>query len=76
MLNRMPLEYPLGLSLPENTTDSHIIYSIASHKNCKNSQDIFATEHINFYKIGQYCNNLLLSVLERYGNEKILQNDN
>ena len=40
------------------------------------SQDIFATEHHNFYKIGQYCNKLLFPILEKQNNFNPLNNEN
>lgn len=52
--------YPLGLSLAAKLVDSHVIYSIASHKECQHTKDLFTYQHENFYKIGQYCANTLL----------------
>ena len=75
-LKQIRHEYPIGLSLPANISGSNIIYSIASHKDCQRSQDIFATEHHNFYKIGQYCNKLLFPILEKQNNFNPLNNEN
>ncbi len=52
--------YPLGLSLAAKLVDGHVIYSIASHKDCQHTRELFAHQHENFYKIGQYCTNTLL----------------
>ncbi|WP_207384177.1 hypothetical protein [Legionella nagasakiensis] len=52
--------YPLGLSLAAKLDSAYLIYSIASHKNCIHTQEMFAQEHDSFYKIGQYCTNMLL----------------
>lgn len=55
--------YPLALSLASKVGEGYIIYSIASRKNCLPTQEVFAQQYTNFYKIGQYCNNALLSLV-------------
>ena len=52
--------YPLGISLALKITDGYLVYSIASHKSCQRTRDIFANEYAHFYKIGEYCSNTLL----------------
>lgn len=58
-LKQIKHHYPLGLSLAVKLGDCHVIYSIATHKNCPYTHELFDNQHENFYKIGQYCNNLL-----------------
>ena len=52
--------FPIGLSFAVKLPDCHIIYSIASHSNSAETHEFFANQHDKFYKIGQYCSNLLL----------------
>ncbi len=70
-LKQMQHHYPLGLSIAEKLTNCHVIYSIASHKDCQHTREIFESQHENFYKIGQYCSNLLLPLFNHH--EDVLQ---
>lgn len=47
--------FPLGLSLASQKEDQFVIYSLASHKSCPHTQELFFTQQEDFYKIGQYC---------------------
>ncbi len=58
-LKQIKHRYTLGLSLAEQTTQHTLIYSLASHKNCAHTQELFITKQDDFYKIGHYCFNLL-----------------
>ena len=50
---------PLGLSLAGKIGEDHYIYCLASRTSCPQTQELFATQHEEFYKIGQYCSNML-----------------
>lgn len=50
---------PLALSLAAKLGEDSVIYSMASHKFCSHTRELFATQQEDFYKIGQYCSNLL-----------------
>lgn len=52
--------YPLGLSLAAKIDNEHYIYSLASHKACAVTKEVFATQQDDFYKIGQYCTKMLI----------------
>lgn len=62
-LKQIKHEFPIGLSLAGKVAEDHVIYSIASSKSCEQTQELFATQHEDFYKIGQYCSNLLYPLL-------------
>jgi hypothetical protein len=51
--------YPIGYSLASQMGDNFFIYSIASSCTCNQTRELFANQHRDFYKIGQYCSNLL-----------------
>ncbi len=51
--------YPIGISLAAKIDEHYVIYSFASNKSCPHTQEQFAVRHEDFYKIGQYCSNLL-----------------
>lgn len=57
---------PLGISLAAQIDDAFVIYSLASKKNCDTTQELFATRQEDFYKIGQYCSNMLSSTFNSY----------
>jgi hypothetical protein len=57
---------PLGISLAAQIDDTFVIYSLASKKNCAATQELFATRQEDFYKIGQYCSNILSSTFNSY----------
>ena len=58
-LKQLKHHYPLGLSLATKLGDSHFVYSIASHKDCPVTRELFSQQHEHFYKIGHYCANAL-----------------
>ncbi|WP_298622363.1 hypothetical protein [uncultured Legionella sp.] len=51
--------YPIGIALAAKIDDDYVIYSLASHKSCPHTKEHFANQHEDFYKIGQYCSNIL-----------------
>jgi hypothetical protein len=51
--------YPIGYSLATQLEDNFFIYSLASNRSCDHTRELFANQHGEFYKIGQYCSNLL-----------------
>ncbi len=55
--------YPVGYSLAAQINDSPLIFSVASKKSCQQTMDLFQSSHTDFYKIAQYCTNLLLPLL-------------
>lgn len=55
--------YPLGLSMAATIGNMPVIYSLASHKACMHTQELFKNQIEEFYKIGRYCTNLLLPLL-------------
>ena len=65
-LKQIKHHYPLGYSLATKLRDNFYVYSIASHRSCQEIQDVFANQHDDFYKIGQYCNNSLTKLFENY----------
>lgn len=50
---------PLGLSLAAQMDNHFVIYSIASHKSCPTTRELFIHQQEDFYKIGHYCFNIL-----------------
>lgn len=58
-LKQIKHSFPLGLSLAAKIDGEFIIYSLASHKACTRTREIFATRQEDFYKIGQYCSQML-----------------
>jgi hypothetical protein len=67
-LKQIKHAYPLGINLAAQIDEEYIIYSIASKKSCTHTRDIFATQHDDFYKMGQYCANRLNSIFDDYDN--------
>lgn len=67
-LKQIKHSYPTGLNLAAKINDEYIIYSIASHKSCAHTRELFATCHDDFYKIGQYCSNRLNPLLNSCDN--------
>ncbi len=55
--------YPIGISIAVKTMDTHLIYSIASDKECPYTQELFVNQHDHFYRIGEYCSNALLPLI-------------
>ena len=58
--------YPTGLSVAAKMDDEYIIYSLASRKSCAHTKELFANQHQDFYKIGQYCSNSLNVLLNPF----------
>ena len=67
-LKQIKHSYPFGLNLSARVGEEHIIYSIASRKSCAHTQELFATQQEDFYKIGQYCSNRLNELLNSCDN--------
>lgn len=56
--------FPIGLSLAAKIDEDYVIYSIASNKACLHTRELFLTQQEDFYKIGQYCSNMLIPLFE------------
>jgi hypothetical protein len=63
-LKQIKHAYPIGINLAAKIDEEYIIYSLASRKSCVHTREIFATQHDDFYKIGQYCSNRLNPILD------------
>lgn len=66
-LKQIKHRYPLGYSLAAKIGNNFFIYSFASHRACNKTQEIFAHQHDDFYKIGQYCTSMLYPLFHIYG---------
>jgi hypothetical protein len=58
-LKQIKHSFPIGLSLAAKIDDQFIIYSLASNKSCSHTRELFSSQQEDFYKIGQYCTNML-----------------
>ena len=58
-LKQIKHSFPLGLSLAAKIDDDKVIFSLASHRSCPHTRELFSTQQEDFYKIGQYCSNIL-----------------
>lgn len=58
-LKQIKHQYALGLSLATALADKKIIYSLAIQHDTPQARELFSCMHDDFYKIGQYCFNLL-----------------
>jgi hypothetical protein len=58
-LKQIKHAFPIGLSLAATLNENHVVYSLASHKSCAATKEIFLNQQEDFYKIGQYCSNRL-----------------
>lgn len=58
--------YPIGYSLVAKGGDNFFIYSLASHRSCNHTRELFANQFDDFYKIGQYCTNMLSNLFGNY----------
>lgn len=67
-LKQIKHAYPIGLNLAAKMEDEYIIYSLASKKSCAHTRELFATQQEDFYKIGQYCSNILNPLVNDYTN--------
>ena len=63
-VKQMKHHYPIGLSLAVKLAGSHVVYSIASHNDCQQTQALFRNQHEHFHRIGEYCSNALLPLLK------------
>lgn len=59
-------QYPIGHSLAAKLEDHFFIYSFASHRSCEGTREIFTHRYDDFYKIGQYCTQLLSHLFQSY----------
>jgi len=57
---QIKFDYPLGLSLALKMETGHIVCSLASHQDTPETCALFASHYQSFYKISQYCSQLLL----------------
>ncbi len=67
-LKQIKHKFPIGLSLAGKICENHVIYSLATTKSCPNTREIFSTHQDDFYKIGQYCSNLLTPLFNQCDN--------
>lgn len=67
-LKQIKHHYPVGLSLAAKMDEEYIIFSLASRKFCDHTRELFAHQHDDFYKIGQYCSNQLNPLLNNCDN--------
>lgn len=67
-LKQIKHAYPIGLNLAAQMEQLYIIYSLASRKSCVHTRELFANQHEDFYKIGQYCVNRLVPLLNAHTN--------
>ena len=58
-LKQIKHAFPIGLSMAAKIDNDYVIYSLASRKSCPHTQELFTSQHDDFYKIGQYCSNML-----------------
>lgn len=63
-LKQIKHNFPLGLTLATQNNGDKLIYSVASHKSCSHTQELFASQLDDFYKIGHYCSNLFNPLFE------------
>ena len=64
-LKQIKHAFPLGLSLAATLNEKQVIFSLASHKSCLATQEVFTNQRDDFYKIGQYCSNMLNPLFEQ-----------
>lgn len=67
-LKQVKHHYPLGYSLGARFEENFYIYSFASHRGDKHTEQLFKECYDDFYKIGLYCTNLLSSLFLNYSN--------
>ncbi len=65
-LKQIKHHYPIGYSLAAKLSNNFFIYSLASSRSCGHTRDIFAHQHEDFYKIGQYCTNMLGHLFQNF----------
>lgn len=62
-LKQIKHHYPIGCSMAARIENKLFIFSLASKKSCGHTQEIFSAQYQDFYKIGQYCTNMLHALL-------------
>lgn len=65
-LKQIKHHYPIGYSLAAKFEDNFYIYSLASYSSYALMNEFFANQMDDFYKIGQYCSNLLAPLFSYY----------
>ncbi len=73
-LKQIKHHYPIGKSIAALIDNDFFIYSLARVRSCKHTQELFANQSENFYKIGQYCTNRLSSLFLSYDDTLTLSN--
>lgn len=63
-LKQIKHNLPIGVSLATQRNEDRIIYSLASHKSCLHTLELFTTQQDEFNKIGHYCSSLLSSLFD------------
>ncbi len=58
-LKQIKHAFPIGLALAAKIDECYVIYSLASHKSCPHTRELFSTKQEDFYNIGQYCSSML-----------------
>ncbi len=64
-LKQIKHHYPIGYSLATKVANTFFIYSLASSRSCGHTRELFANQHEDFYKIGQYCTDMLRHLFQR-----------
>ena len=67
-LKQIKHQYPIGYSLAAKLEGTSFIYSLASTRSCEHTRELFANQYDDFYKIGQYCANMLNPLFMNYDN--------
>lgn len=65
-LKQIKHRYPIAYSLAAKFGNHFFVYSLASNRACNHTRDVFASQHEDFYKIGQYCSNMLSELFRVY----------
>lgn len=65
-LKQIKHNYPIGYSLAAKLDQVFFIYSLATNQSFNHTHELFATHHHDFYKIGQYCANMLAPLFFNY----------
>ena len=61
-LKQLKHRYPLGYALAARMGNVFYIYSFASHRSCIKTRTLFVHKYDDFYKIGQYCTQNLITL--------------
>lgn len=65
-LKQLKHHYPIGQTMAAKLADDFFIYSFASHSSCESTRELFIHRYDDFYKIGQYCSNMLNQLFQNY----------